>query len=667
MVDQLKYLKQDKGQGSGAPYITISSHPERTTSVIKEEINDYLSVTAFVTPTAEISYQWYSNNIDSNSGGTPIEYETDATFDIPNNLQIGVYYYFCEVSAEGATTVRSNVAIVNVSEDGTEFEVYNIDDWNRALYEISIGGPSRMYTINVMENVAVDGTTGYSFGEGIYLSVTIQGPGKLFLNNEGERGSIIRITSLQTLHLINFPLEGRPGNSTAVVYLYDGEFIMHGNASVSKNNSSGYGGGVIIENGSFTMHNSASINNNTALCGGGVFVDTNGTFTMWGNSKVDSNSVSSGSSGAGVRSAGTFKMYDNTSVQNNFNAETGGGVFVTDGSFNMSGDSSISNNFADSGAGVYIGGGEFEMNDDASVSRNIAKIGGGGIFIEGGIGELKMKGSASVSHNSAEGDNSVGGGVFITDNGRFTMESNTSIHNNKATDGGGVTIAGTASFTMQGKIHENEATNGGGVYLNGTTGSIPNFTMEDMASVYENIATNGGGVFVNDGLLSMEEDSEVHTNTAVTGGGVWVGPSGNGDYGILSMKNNAKIHNNTATGSLGGGGVYVRHQFYMYDSASVQNNRATNTNGQGGGVYVGTNSSISGDNRGATFQIIGGGIISDNTTYNSASGANLFITTDFDLYNPPTVQYLTSESALEDLETTDDRIEIRDGVLISPQ
>jgi hypothetical protein len=74
-----------------------------------------LSVTATATEDAELSYQWYSNDAQSNTGGTTVASATSDTFTIPADLGIGTYYYYCVVSATGADDVASDVATVTVA------------------------------------------------------------------------------------------------------------------------------------------------------------------------------------------------------------------------------------------------------------------------------------------------------------------------------------------------------------------------------------------------------------------------------------------------------------------------------------------------------------------------------------------------------------------------
>ena len=119
------FLRDLPPEGNGSvipqiPVITITSESALATNVTAGSISGSLSVTAIVTQGAGLSYQWYSNTTDSNTGGTEIPGETSPTFVIPTDLTPETYYYFCEVSATGgASPQRSNVAAVIVRAQGS--------------------------------------------------------------------------------------------------------------------------------------------------------------------------------------------------------------------------------------------------------------------------------------------------------------------------------------------------------------------------------------------------------------------------------------------------------------------------------------------------------------------------------------------------------------------
>ena len=100
------------------PVVTISVQLEQTKAVKVGRIFDKLSVEASATEGAKLTYQWYSNTTASNTGGTPIAGATNAEFDIPADLAVGIYYYFCEIGAVGAaSSIRTTVATITVEDD----------------------------------------------------------------------------------------------------------------------------------------------------------------------------------------------------------------------------------------------------------------------------------------------------------------------------------------------------------------------------------------------------------------------------------------------------------------------------------------------------------------------------------------------------------------------
>jgi hypothetical protein len=104
--------------------ITVNTHPAATTTVTAGKITGSLTVSASSMPAATLSYQWYSNTVAINSGGTVISSATGATFTIPTSLTAGTYYYYCMVSAAGATPVPSNPATVTVTGTTGTGETY---------------------------------------------------------------------------------------------------------------------------------------------------------------------------------------------------------------------------------------------------------------------------------------------------------------------------------------------------------------------------------------------------------------------------------------------------------------------------------------------------------------------------------------------------------------
>jgi len=97
------------------PAITIATQPESLTDVTAGSITGSLSVVASSNTSNPVTYQWYENTIDSSTGGTIINGETSASFDIPTDLVADTYYYYCVLGLSGAEPVTTEVATVIVS------------------------------------------------------------------------------------------------------------------------------------------------------------------------------------------------------------------------------------------------------------------------------------------------------------------------------------------------------------------------------------------------------------------------------------------------------------------------------------------------------------------------------------------------------------------------
>ena len=97
------------------PTITITTQPATLTEVTEGNITGSLSIVASANTSNPVTFQWYENTFDSTTGGTAINGETSASFDIPTDLLADTYYYYCVLSSSGAENVTTTVATVVVS------------------------------------------------------------------------------------------------------------------------------------------------------------------------------------------------------------------------------------------------------------------------------------------------------------------------------------------------------------------------------------------------------------------------------------------------------------------------------------------------------------------------------------------------------------------------
>ena len=186
---------------------------------------------------------------------------------------------------------------------------------------------------------------------------------------------------------------------------------------------------IKLTGGSFTLtdcQNSGKITHASGNTGRGVYVDR-GTFNMYGGS-ITGNTANSYGGGVYVSSS-TFNMFGGSITGNNANNDgDGGGVYVSSSTFNMFGGSIGGNNAnepntATYGGGVYMLSGTFYMSG-GSITGNNADRGGG---VEMYSGNFTMKDSASITGNNA---GSNGGGVYVNGgtvkvSGKVTVTDNT--------------------------------------------------------------------------------------------------------------------------------------------------------------------------------------------------------------------------------------------------
>ena len=346
------------------------------------------------------------------------------------------------------------------------------------------------------------------------------------------------------------------------------------------------GRGVTVSSDStFYMYSGAITGNTTtSAAGGGVYVQ--GKFNMYGGEISQNTATDSYGGGVYVKSA--FYMYGGTiggeDVDDGNTAHQGGGVYVSEGGFNMSG-GTISNNktitvpdgslWAD-GGGVYGNMTYAYINmTGGEISHNTAARYGGGVHTDGSKNQFKMSGNAKISDNTAE----YGGGMFVCSKNNELSE-NAIISGNKATkSGGGIYMSTLADWTASsltmsgGEISQNIAgTDGGGIEVYG--GGV---TMTGGKISGNTAGTNGGGVDASNRFTMS--GGTISDNKATTGDGG--GVCQNDNSGTFTMSG-GEISNNTAAGSGGGvqAGGYV---FLMSDDAKISGNTAT---GNGGGVNV---------------------------------------------------------------------------------
>ena len=282
------------------------------------------------------------------------------------------------------------------------------------------------------------------------------------------------------------------------------------------------GGAVYMNEGTFTM-TGGTIKDCSAVQGGAVYINgnENPTFTMTGGT---------------IKSCSAIQGGSDPSL-----SPDGGGVYLANGTVNISGSAEIRECRASNGGGIYLNGGTVSISGGKIYDNLVTGGNGGGICIIGGDFTMSGNGSTTeIIHNTAISDNNAGGsggGLYVTSTADNTSEVtvkllNGNVYGNSADRlGGGICVdmddsksINTAANVIVGTsgahvadpgITENKALiQGGGLYVIGSKAKV---TIENglimgnttMGYVYnENVANEKGIVALN--------DKDVTTSVTVT-------------------------------------------------------------------------------------------------------------------------------------------------------
>ena len=397
-----------------------------------------------------------------------------------------------EITVKGVIFRATDVSGRGVGVSGGTFNMYGGTVCGGSLgsgggVHVS-SGTFNMYGGRISGNVSKDTSDGGGGGVYVCNSSTFNMSGNAAVSgNTAQYGGGVYLSSNSAFSMRDHAAIS--GNSAAMtgggVFVSSGSITMSSDAVISGNSAGNNGGGIYISYpGTFTMENGTISGNSAANNGGGVYVHNSGAFTM-NSGSISGNRATKNGGGVYVESIGTtFTMKDGTiggsTAADANTADYGGGVYVKNGTFTMSGGKVTGNSATEDGGGVRLDKGTFHMSGSAVISRNTTDTYGGGVDVNNG--SFTMSGG-SITGNNAAGDSpnwSGGGGVFVYDGGSFTM-SGGSITGNNAIRGGGVELTGiNNTMTVSGSVQimnnwrKGTLNSASGVYEKGSSGKPEN-------------------------------------------------------------------------------------------------------------------------------------------------------------------------------------------------
>lgn len=268
---------------------------------------------------------------------------------------------------------------------------------------------------------------------------------------------------------------------------------------------------------------------------------------------------------------GTLDINGGYIVGSGSNGTPGGGIYVTNGTLNISG-GVVAANRGNSGGGIFVNSGTLNISGGAVAGNEVIKghsDNGGGIYVNSGTLNLS--------------------GGYVTNNYKACDCNDCRNDVNNTHGGGGIALANSSVMNMTGGYVTGNYSGlaGGGIYA-GFFGSNVGFTMSG-GTIAGNCAElgEGGGLRIAGGTNGViQATNKVYITNNITnsnndwgGGGIFVQEKGN-----LSIVNSL-ITNNSAGGFGGGVGACPTGETLIVnqDGAAIYENRASGTNMSGGG------------------------------------------------------------------------------------
>ena len=164
--------------------ITILAQPTEKVSLTYGSINGSISINA-KSDTGVISYKWYRNHINSITGALEVHNGNKNNYIFPVDITEGKYYYFCEISSPGATTIRTSICevIVHIALQGIKI--------NPRLSSLEYHGKANLYVYPIPENAKLDLVVWESSNVNV---IQVNGDGELYAVASGS-ATIIAKTS----------------------------------------------------------------------------------------------------------------------------------------------------------------------------------------------------------------------------------------------------------------------------------------------------------------------------------------------------------------------------------------------------------------------------------------------------------------------------------------
>ena len=385
---------------------------------------------------------------------------------------------------------------------------------------IAMGGTLNMYGGQILDGIALKGTSGGGLGGNVYVSyhANLYG-GKISGGEATVGGNLGTNTDIAKLLLDGVQVLGGTavnGGNIAVNVRGNQGVTIKGNTLVSGGTATSAGGNyyssLFLENKTNmkALIDGATIENGTAKDGGNLYVYSGSDLTV-----------------------------KNATITGGKASNLGGHIVVAQNSkLTMSG-TDLAGGTANNSGNIYIGGGCTVNLSNLTVSGGVSKTNVGGIF-------AGSKTNLTLDHVTLSGNTATGNGGNLYNEGATVTITGSTIENGKSTGsgkyGGNIVIGGKGTITMTDTVVRGGTTAGaaGSIYVG--SGSTLNATKTTLTG--GTAGTGGGNLYLEGGIATF-------TDSTIENGKAPNGQAGNivATSGAKFTLNNTKVKNGTANAS----------------------------------------------------------------------------------------------------------------------
>ena len=523
----------------------------------------------------------------------------------------------------------ANGGAINVSANANETKLENCKIQN--CYSIGNGGAiyaSTKASINInnciIESCSAGGTGGavYASSKGkttfnnckIDSCRSVNGGGAFALHSSGE-------TEFDECTVTNCSTNDLGGG----MYVSTSGIVTFKNGTIEKCVSQRGSAIMLLGSGKLTIEKSVI---KKCLSGGGTISNSGGTIRTYGSTSASLHLKEVTFTENHARR--------NTNWNNNLSSDGNGGALfwnargTSDTQCVIEGCTFVGNRSDDNGGAIKSQGTLIFQGETTKITGNTAPV-GAGLYIEGYQGGATVQGEREINYN-------LNGSMYIHNNTSPTYTHNgitypglgAGIHLHFGPEMS-LESGSTINLNLEGAIIENntaegENSLGGGIYFENTSDEVPDGSQKkdytfninmNYGTISGNKATNGAGIYVYKGSIGSEINSEtlsVKNNTA----------SGNGG-GIFVMNGNMTMNSGSISGnkalSGNGGGIYIYRNINNGEETDEENNEEIGKFTINGGVIYGNSAHrISNGNRQGGN---GGGVYMNGGNFIQGTGSKI--------------------------------------------